>query len=137
MILCNSPFCTLRVAPTPKLVKNLGRYLCGDTSITPSLDQDSSLEGIFSLKKSKDAAAADAKAVSGHGMEDVKITAKDTKIVEDEETRLTRRGALAAFKEFAERFGSSLFTEVPKVWECISEPLSAFANGKNSFKKTR
>ncbi|GJJ70462.1 TATA-binding protein-associated factor [Entomortierella parvispora] len=129
VILCNSPFCTLRVVPTPKLVKNLGRYLCGDTSITPSLDQDSSLEGIFSLKKSKEASAADAKTVGGHGMEDVKITAKDTTIVEDEETKLTRRGAVAAFKEFAERFGSSLFTEVPKVWECISEPLSAFASG--------
>ncbi|KAF9189260.1 TATA-binding protein-associated factor mot1 [Haplosporangium sp. Z 11] len=127
--LCNSPFCNLRVVPTPKLIKNLGRYLCGDTSVTPSLDQDSSLEGIFSLKKSKEA-AADAKAVSGHGIEDVKISAKDTKVVEDEETMLTRRGALAAFKEFAERFGPSLFIAVPKIWECIHDPLkTAFSDG--------
>ncbi|KAG0366019.1 hypothetical protein BC939DRAFT_503250 [Gamsiella multidivaricata] len=129
IILCNSPFCSLRTVPTPKLVKNLGRYLCGDTSITPSLDQDSSLEGIFSLKKSKDS-VADNKTVSGHGMEDVKISAKDTKIVEDEETKLTRRGAVAAFKEFAERFGPDLFIQIPKVWECISTPLTtAFAHG--------
>ncbi|KAF9571268.1 TATA-binding protein-associated factor mot1 [Mortierella alpina] len=127
--LCNSPFCQLRVKPTPKLIKNLGRYLCGDTSITPSLDQDSSLEGIFSLKKSKEA-AAEAKAVSGHGMDDVKISAKDVKPAEDEEAKLTRRGALAAYKEFAERFGSSLFTVVPKIWECIHDPLTtAFADG--------
>ncbi|KAF9103655.1 TATA-binding protein-associated factor mot1 [Mortierella sp. AM989] len=129
VILCNSSFCNLRVAPTPKLVKNLGRYLCGDTTITPSLDQDSSMEGIFSLKKSKEA-VADNKAVSGHGIEDVKISAKDTKIAEDEETKLTRRGAVAAFKEFAERFGPNLFTAVPKVWECMSAPLTAaFSNG--------
>ncbi|KAG0207805.1 TATA-binding protein-associated factor mot1 [Mortierella sp. GBA30] len=128
VILCNSPFCNLRVVPTPKLINNLGRYLCGDTSITPSLDQDSSLEGIFSLKKSREA-AAETKTVGGHGMDDVKISAKDTKPVEDEETRLTRRGALAAYKEFAERFGSTLFTSVPKMWECIHEPLTAFANG--------
>ncbi|KAG0310055.1 TATA-binding protein-associated factor mot1 [Dissophora globulifera] len=131
VMLCNSPFCNVRVAPTPKLVKNLGRYLCGDTSITPSLDQDSSLEGIYSLKKSKEAAAAaDIKSVSGHGMEDVKISAKDTKVVVDEETKLTRRGAVSAFKEFAERFGAGLFTAVPKVWECIGSPLTtSFANG--------
>ncbi|KAF8933060.1 TATA-binding protein-associated factor mot1 [Dissophora ornata] len=129
VILCNSPFCSLRVVPTPKLVKNLGRCLCGDTSITPSLDQDSSLEGIYSLKKSKDA-AADNKTVGGHGMEDIKISAKDTKVAEDEETKLTRRGAMAAFKEFAERFGVDLFTAVPKVWECISAPLTmSFTNG--------
>ncbi|KAF9286646.1 TATA-binding protein-associated factor mot1 [Linnemannia elongata] len=129
VILCNSPFCTLRVVPTPKLIKNLARYLCGDTSVTPSLDQDSSLEGIFSLKKSKEA-AADSKLVSGHGMEDVKVSAKDIKEEDDEQAKLTRRGALAAFKEFAGRFGPSLFTEVPKIWECIHAPLTtAFANG--------
>ncbi|KAG0273471.1 TATA-binding protein-associated factor mot1 [Linnemannia exigua] len=130
VILCNSPFCTLRVAPTPKLIKNLARYLCGDTSVTPSLDQDSSLEGIFSLKKSKEA-ASDSKVVSGHGMEDVKVSAKDIKEEDDDEqAKLTRRGALAAFKEFAGRFGPSLFTEVPKIWECIHTPLTtAFANG--------
>ncbi|KAG0337819.1 TATA-binding protein-associated factor mot1, partial [Podila horticola] len=129
VILCTSPFCNLRVNPTPKLVTNLGRYLCGDTSITPSLDQDSSQEGIYSLKKSKETAAEN-KAVTGHGMEDVKITAKDTKAAEDEETKLTRRGAVAAFKEFAMRFGPTLFTAIPRVWESISHPLMrAFSNG--------
>ncbi|KAF9426594.1 TATA-binding protein-associated factor mot1, partial [Entomortierella beljakovae] len=128
VVLCNSPVCTLRVAPTPKLVKNLGRYLCGDTTITPSLDQDSSIEGIFSLKKSKEAAAD--KNLGGHGMEGVKITANDTKVIENEETKLTRRGAVAAFKEFAARFGANLFTAVPKVWECMQSPLvEAFSNG--------
>jgi TATA-binding protein-associated factor len=93
------------------------------------LDQDSSLEGIFSLKKSKDA-SADSKIVSGHGMEDVKVSAKDIKEEDDEQAKLTRRGALAAFKEFAGRFGPRLFTEVPKIWECIHAPLTtAFANG--------
>ncbi|KAF9583392.1 TATA-binding protein-associated factor mot1, partial [Lunasporangiospora selenospora] len=129
VILCNSPFSNLRVIPTPKLIKNLSRYLCGDVSITPSLEQDSSLEGIYSLKKSKEA-AADNKTVGGHGMDDIKISAKDTQIVEDEEAKLTRRGAVEAFKEFAQRFGSDLFTAVPKVWECISSPLQgAFQNG--------
>ncbi|KAG0053998.1 TATA-binding protein-associated factor mot1 [Gryganskiella cystojenkinii] len=129
VILCNSSFYT-RAAPTPKLVTNLGRYLCGDTSTTPSLDQDSSLEGIFSLKKSKDAAAADSKTVGGHGVDDVKIADKDTKIAEDEDLKLARRGGLAAFKEFAVRFGSNLFKEVPKIWECISDPLTtAFSKG--------
>ncbi|KAF9923701.1 TATA-binding protein-associated factor mot1 [Linnemannia zychae] len=129
VILCNSPFCNLRVVPTPKLIKNLARYLCGDTSVTPSLDQDSSLEGIFSLKKSKEA-SADIKVISGHGMEDVKVSAKDIKEDDDEQAKLTRRGALAAFREFAERFGPRLFAEAPKIWECINTPLTtAFANG--------
>jgi len=129
VILCNSPFCNLRVVPTPKLIKNLGRYLCGDTSVTPSLDQDSSIEGMFSLKKSKDAAAEN-KVVTGHGIEDIKLSAKDTTLVEDEEAKLTRRGAIAAFREFAGRFKSDLFIAVPKVWECMSAPLmTAFANG--------
>lgn len=119
----------MRVNPTPKLVTNLGRYLCGDTSITPSLDQDSSQEGIYSLKRSKETAAEN-KAITGHGMDEVKITAKDTKVAEDEETKLTRRGAVAAFKEFAIRFGPTLFTAIPKVWESVSNPLMrAFSNG--------
>ncbi|KAG0345016.1 TATA-binding protein-associated factor mot1 [Podila humilis] len=127
VILCNSSFCTVRVVPTPKLVTNLGRYLCGDTTITPSLDQDSSQEGIYSLKKSKEI-AAEGKTAAGHGMHDEKLAAKD------EETRLTRRGAEIAFKEFANRFGPSLFTAIPKVWECISSPLiKAFSNETTSL----
>ncbi|KAG0222703.1 TATA-binding protein-associated factor mot1 [Mortierella sp. GBA43] len=129
VILCNSPFCNLRVVPTPKLVKNLGRYLCGDTSVTPSLDQDSSIEGIFSLKKSKEAGAEN-KVVTGHGIEDIKLSVKDTDLADDDEAKLTRRGAIAAFKEFALRFGPELFIAVPKIWECMSAPLTAaFANG--------
>ncbi|KAG0251256.1 TATA-binding protein-associated factor mot1 [Actinomortierella ambigua] len=139
VILCNSPFCQLRVVPTPKLVSNLGRYLCGDTSVTPSLDQDSSIEGIYSLKRVKDTSdekvsvsTSGAKSASnGHGLDDVKISVKDTKEpVEDEEAKLTRRGALCAFKEFAQRFGADLFKVIPRIWEGMSNPLlSAFANG--------
>ncbi|KAG0242090.1 TATA-binding protein-associated factor mot1 [Actinomortierella wolfii] len=139
VILCSSPFCQLRVVPTPKLVSNLGRYLCGDTSQTPSLEQDSSIEGIYSLKKVKDTAdekvsvsASGGKAASnGHGLDDVKVSVKDTQEpVEDEEAKLTRRGALCAFKEFAERFGADLFKVIPRIWEGMSNALvSAFSNG--------
>lgn len=56
-------------------------------------------------------------------------------IVEETEeqiaSRLTRRGALEAFRALARKFGDSLFEQVPKYWEGISSALiQTFTEGE-------
>ncbi|WVW85765.1 hypothetical protein I302_107803 [Kwoniella bestiolae CBS 10118] len=120
-----TPLFTGRVNPSDKVVRNLFTFLCSDTSVTPIFAPGpSASSGIITLKDEKVAAASAAKKGSG----------KD--IVEESEeqiaARVTRRGALEAFKALADKFGDRLFEGVPKFWEGITAALLAhFGDGVN------
>jgi len=46
-----------------------------------------------------------------------------TEVPEVSASRIMRRGGVAAFKQLSTLFRSELFTQLPKVWQCISEEL--------------
>jgi TATA-binding protein-associated factor len=104
-----TPFFTAKVNPSDKVIKNLFTFLCQDTSINPVFSDI--IYGILSLKEEK---VVQRKGVS-----------KDVPEETDEQIamRITRRGASAAFRAMARRFGGRLFQAAPKFWEAISGPL--------------
>ncbi|KAK8854899.1 hypothetical protein IAR55_003638 [Kwoniella newhampshirensis] len=113
-----SPLFTGRVNPSDKVIKNLFTFTCLDTSVTPVFTLGpGSRESIISLREERLSAAA---AGAGVGKKN-----KDVNEESDEQiaARVTRRGALEAFRALARRFGGRLFQDVPKFWEGISGAL--------------
>nr|XP_031860125.1 uncharacterized protein CI109_004490 [Kwoniella shandongensis]KAA5527197.1 hypothetical protein CI109_004490 [Kwoniella shandongensis] len=110
-----SPLFTGRINPSDKVIKNLFTFLCLDTSITPVFSpSQGSKDGIISLREERSASAA---AGAKKGKDVVEET--DEQIA----ARVTRRGALEAFRALARSFGPRLFEGVPKFWEGISGAL--------------
>ncbi|GMK58346.1 hypothetical protein CspeluHIS016_0503780 [Cutaneotrichosporon spelunceum] len=107
---CCSPHFTLPVNPTDKVLKNLFTFLNSDVSVTPVFSTDAG--GILSLKD----APAQQQTKKG-----AVVAAEETE--EQIAARIMRRGSLSALGAVARRFGSSLFTSVPKFWEGISAAL--------------
>ncbi|WRT68269.1 uncharacterized protein IL334_005245 [Kwoniella shivajii] len=118
-----TPLFTGKVNPSDKVIRNLFTFLCSDTSITPIFASgQNATDGIITLREEKASVAAAAK----------KGANKDIPEESDEQiaARVTRRGALEAFRALAKTFGERLFEEVPKFWEGISAALlSNFAIG--------
>jgi TATA-binding protein-associated factor len=113
---------TGKVNPCDKIIKNLFTFLCSDVTITPIFTAGpNSSDGIISLKEEKASTAASA------GAKRAGVGAKDVPEETEEQlsARLTRRGALEAFRALARRFGGGLFEQVPKVWEIASGALSS------------
>ncbi|KAF8470536.1 putative TBP associated factor [Kalaharituber pfeilii] len=111
-------FCSLsgRKSAAEKLTKNLNAFLCVDTSEVPEFHRNSSLEDvILSLRKEEDR------------KDHVDQAAFER---EAREARIKRRGAKEALEQLAVRFGSSLFEHVPKLLECIQEPLQQAFEGE-------
>lgn len=105
-----SPLFSGKVNPCDKVIKNLFTFLCQDTAITPVFT--TSTHRIVTLREDRTALQK-------------KATSKD--LPEESEAqiaaRVTRRGALEAFRALAKRFGPDLFKAVPKYWEGISTAL--------------
>nr|XP_019011335.1 TATA-binding protein-associated factor [Kwoniella pini CBS 10737]OCF50116.1 TATA-binding protein-associated factor [Kwoniella pini CBS 10737] len=120
-----TPLFTGKVNPSDKVVKNLFTFLCSDTSVTPIFASgQGSSSGIISLKEERALSANASKKGVG---KDVPEESEDQIAA-----RVTRRGALEAFKALASQFGDKLFEGVPKFWEGISTALiSNFAPGAN------
>ncbi|OCF37798.1 TATA-binding protein-associated factor [Kwoniella heveanensis BCC8398] len=120
-----TPLFTGRVNPSDKVIRNLFTFICSDTSITPIFTASpGSTDGIVTLREEKAASAAAAK--RGAGKDAVEETEEQIA------ARITRRGALEAFRALAKRFGSRLFEAVPKFWEGISAALlNSFDEGVN------
>ncbi|KDQ06750.1 hypothetical protein BOTBODRAFT_39402 [Botryobasidium botryosum FD-172 SS1] len=104
-----------RANPTEKIVKNLCTFVCQDTTVTPVFSESKKvLDEIVSSKK--------VAATKGG-----KASAREEPPPESEEVvkaKLVRRGAQFALAEIAKKFGASLFEMVPKLWECLVQPLS-------------
>ena len=102
--------------PNDKLTKNLCTLACTDISETPQAAVINSIQVIedqnllligkrFSNHKSR-----------GHGSSGGEDRTKM-------EGFISRRGSELALKHLCEKFGSSLFEKLPKLWDCLTEFL--------------
>lgn len=99
-----------------KVTKNLTSFLCVDTSEVPMFHPNKELnDSILSLRKEEDR------------KEHADQAAYDK---EAKEARIKRRGAKEALEQLAQTFGPSLFTSVPKLWDCIQAPLHIALDGE-------
>lgn len=106
---------TGRKAAAEKLTKNLNAFLCVDTSEVPEFHRNAALDdAILSLRKEEDR------------KDHVDQAAFER---EAREAKIKRRGAKEALEQLALRFGSTLFENVPKLRECIVEPLKQAFEG--------
>ncbi|KAH8692814.1 putative TBP associated factor [Talaromyces proteolyticus] len=95
--------------PVDKVIGNLVKYCCVDTSETPEFHHNAHLEkSILSLQKEED-------------RRDHMDAAKFER--EAKEARIMRRGAKEALEQLTARFGSELFEKVPNLAALIERPL--------------
>ncbi|KAH2752761.1 hypothetical protein KXW10_004254 [Aspergillus fumigatus] len=95
--------------PVDKVIGNLVKYCCVDTSETPEFHHNAMLEkSILSLRKEED-------------RRDHPDAAKFER--EAKEARIMRRGAKEALEQLAVKFGSELMAKVPNLASLIERPL--------------
>ncbi|GLA21254.1 TATA-binding protein-associated factor mot1 [Aspergillus niger] len=95
--------------PVDKVIGNLVKYCCVDTSETPEFHHNATLEkSILSLRKEED-------------RRDHPDAAKFEK--EAKEARIMRRGAKEALEQLAVKFGSQLLEKVPNLAILVERPL--------------
>ncbi|KAI9679858.1 MAG: TATA-binding protein-associated factor mot1 [Caeruleum heppii] len=102
--------------PVDKVITNLVKFCCVDTSETPEFHRNAQLEHVIvSLRKEEDRKDhADAAAFER----------------EANNARVMRRGAREALEQLAQTFGSRLLDEIPVIRTLIEAPLTrAFAAG--------
>ncbi|KAL0914712.1 hypothetical protein M5K25_015084 [Dendrobium thyrsiflorum] len=102
--------------PNDKLVKNLCCLTCADSSETPQAAQISSMDVVedpylFSFGRSPSIQKSRVQILSAN---------EDRAKVEG---FISRRGAELALKHLCQKFGSSLFDKLPKLWDCLTEFL--------------
>ncbi|KAI9806292.1 MAG: TATA-binding protein-associated factor mot1 [Sarcosagium campestre] len=104
-----------RRGPVDKVVANLVKFCCVDTSETPEFHHNAELESaILSLRKEED-------------KKDHPDAAKFER--EAREARVMRRGAKEALEQLAQTFGGSLFERVPMLKALIEGPLRRTFSG--------
>lgn len=109
----NSP----KRGPTDKLVSNLCKFTCVDTSETPEFAPNADLKDVvLSLRKEED-------------RRDHPDAAKFEE--EARQARIVRRGARKVLSVLADRYGSDLLTKLPILLSIIEEPLSLLENDNN------
>ncbi|KAI0501620.1 hypothetical protein KFK09_016565 [Dendrobium nobile] len=102
--------------PNDKLVKNLCCLTCADSSETPQAAQIGSMDVVedlyvFSFSRSPSIQKSRVQILSAN---------EDRAKVEG---FISRRGAELALKHLCQKFGSSLFDKLPKLWDCLTEFL--------------
>ncbi|KAL2866684.1 DNA-binding ATPase [Aspergillus lucknowensis] len=101
--------------PVDKVIENLVKYCCVDTSETPEFPHNASLEeSILSLRKEED-------------RREHPNAAQFEK--ESREARVMRRGAKDALEQLAVKFGARLTEKVPNLAALIQEPLDNALSG--------
>ncbi|PWY76327.1 putative TBP associated factor [Aspergillus heteromorphus CBS 117.55] len=95
--------------PVDKVIGNLVKYCCVDTSETPEFHHNATLEkSILSLRKEED-------------RRDHPDAAKFER--EAKEARIMRRGAKDALEQLAVKFGADLLEKVPNLASLVERPL--------------
>jgi TATA-binding protein-associated factor len=101
--------------PVDKVIGNLVKYCCVDTSETPEFHHNAHLEkSILSLRKEED-------------RRDHVDAAKFER--EAREARIMRRGAKEALEQLATKFGSELLEKIPNLAALIERPLREALEG--------
>ena len=115
---CNSPLFNGKFNPCDKVVKNLFTFLYQDMTVTPIFS--TSAEGIITLQEETPVSQRKGTIHDLPDESEMQIAA-----------RVTRRGAVEAFRALAKRFGAQVFDGVPRFWEGISASLLAsFTEGE-------
>jgi TATA-binding protein-associated factor len=102
-------------SPNEKLVRNLCCLVCADPLETPKVNQANQ-------------SAVNAQEIdvpnAGKGIKNLKMSSLSAM---DERAKfegaITRRGAESALRSLSEKFKSSLFDQLPKLWDCLTEAL--------------
>ncbi|KAK2767521.1 TATA-binding protein-associated factor mot1 [Arachnomyces sp. PD_36] len=106
---------TAKRGPVDKVIGNLVKFYCVDTSETPEYHHNASLtKAILSLRKEED-------------RKDHPDAAKFER--EAREARIMRRGAREALEQLASKFGSQLMEKVPNLATLIESPLQQALSG--------
>ncbi|OJD15737.1 hypothetical protein AJ78_04035 [Emergomyces pasteurianus Ep9510] len=101
--------------PVDKVIGNLVKFCCVDTSETPEFHHNASLEtAILSLRKEED-------------KKDPVDAARFEK--ESRDARIMRRGAKEALEQLANRFGAELLDKIPILANLIENPLRRALTG--------
>ncbi|EGC41014.1 TBP associated factor [Histoplasma capsulatum var. duboisii H88] len=101
--------------PVDKVIGNLVKFCCIDTSETPEFHHNAGLEtAILSLRKEED-------------KKDPVDAARFEK--ESRDARIMRRGAKEALEQLASRFGAELLDKVPNLASLIEDPLRSVLAG--------
>jgi len=101
--------------PVDKIIGNLVKYCCVDTSETPEFPHNAQLEqSILSLRKEED-------------RRDHPDAAKFER--EAKEARIMRRGAKDALEQLTVRFGADLLEKVPNLASLVEGPLKTALEG--------
>ncbi|KAJ5587030.1 uncharacterized protein N7459_002795 [Penicillium hispanicum] len=101
--------------PVDKIIGNLVKYCCVDTSETPEFPHNAQLEkSILSLRKEED-------------RRDHPDAAKFER--EAKEARIMRRGAKDALEQLAVKFGAQLLDKVPNLASLVERPLNDALSG--------
>ncbi|KAJ6119556.1 hypothetical protein N7523_003836 [Penicillium sp. IBT 18751x] len=101
--------------PVDKIIGNLVKYCCVDTSETPEFPHNAQLEqSILSLRKEED-------------RRDHPDAAKFER--EAKEARIMRRGAKDALEQLAVKFGADLLDKVPNLASVVEQPLKTALEG--------
>lgn len=102
--------------PVDKVIGNLVKFCCVDTSETPEFHHNASLEkSILSLRKEED-------------KRDPVDAAKFER--ESREARIMRRGAKEALEQLASKFGGELLQRVPILASLMEDPLRRALTGE-------
>ena len=103
-----------RRGPADKVVGNLAKFYCIDTSETPEFRPNAALrDSVLSLRKEED-------------RKDHPDAVKYE--MEAKAARVTRRGAKQAFDQLSRLFGKELFKKVPVLGAKIESPIRAFVD---------
>ncbi|EGG04881.1 uncharacterized protein MELLADRAFT_116969 [Melampsora larici-populina 98AG31] len=119
--ICTSPNSPVKNDPTDKIIGNLSTYLCQDESQTPTFVKGkASKRGIF--------LAQDNGIRPSTGASDSGLTSEASSDEASSQAKLLRRGAELALSSLAAKFGDDLIDRIPKLWNCMSEPLLTLFN---------
>lgn len=104
--------------PNEKLTKNLCTLTCSDASETPQATIINSMQIIEDQNL-----LTIGKRFSSHKSRGHVTSGSDERL--KTEGFISRRGSELALKHLCEKFGSSLFDKLPKLWDCLTEFLKS------------
>lgn len=107
---------TRRPNPNDKLIKNLCSLTCMDPCETPQAGAISSMEVI----ENQDLLSFGSSTPKQKSKVHMLAGGEDRSKVEG---FISRRGSELALKHLCEKFGTSLFDKLPKLWDCLTEVL--------------
>ncbi|KAJ0979707.1 hypothetical protein J5N97_015181 [Dioscorea zingiberensis] len=103
-------------SPNDKLIKNISSLTCTDSYETPQAAVLDSVEVIADQDLLSFGRAASSQKPKGQVLSSSEDRAKS-------EGYISRRGSELALKHLCQKFGSSLFDKLPKLWDCLTEIL--------------